>query len=85
MDDKQFEKTLDKYKILLLKNRITDNAYRNEVISHATYKGNNWEKLKIWMLSRWEAQDMTVKESDLRDLVALKLPPEDFVSNSRTC
>ena len=80
MTDEVFEKTLKKQKVLLLKNRVTDSAYRNEVVSHTSYKGNDWEKLKTWMLSRWESQDITVKESDLRDLLKQQLSPEDFVS-----
>jgi hypothetical protein len=80
MSDEVFAKNLKKQKVLLLKNRVSDSAYRHDVVSHSAYKENDWEKLKLWMLSRWEAQDITVKESDLRNLVNQQLTPEDFVS-----
>ncbi len=74
------EKVLEKQKVMLLKNRVTDVAFRNEVTSNAHYKSYDWDKLKEWMLTRWESQDSTVTESDLRELVNHGHSVEDFVS-----
>jgi hypothetical protein len=84
LTDEQLDKTMDKQKVMLLKNCIIDTAYRNEVVSNAHYKKGDWKQLKLWMLSRWESQDTSIKESDLRELLKYGLTAEDFVSKFST-